>query len=178
MPLLVKVLLTAALPATYAPQERAAPEYEIKAAFLYNFAVFVEWPLSAFPDDRSPFVVGVVGRDPFGSILEETFRGKDVGGRRISVQRVSTAKDLGACHLVFVSSSERESMPRILESLKGSPTLTVGEMDGFAARGGCVGFYAEDRKVRFEINLPTVKRAGLKVSSKLLRLARILETQK
>jgi hypothetical protein len=175
MPIVVKVLLMAA---ASAPQERAAPEYEIKAAFLYNFAVFVEWPSSAFRDDQSPFVVGVVGRDPFGSILEETFRGKDVGGRRISVQRVPTAKDLGACHLVFVCSSEADSMPRILESLKGSPTLTVGEMDGFAALGGCVGFYAEGRKVRFEINLPTVKRTGLKVSSKLLRLARILETQK
>jgi hypothetical protein len=173
--MLAKVLLAAALLTPFASQEREAPEYEIKAAFLYNFAVFVEWPLSTFPDGGSPFVVGVVGRDPFGPVLEESFRGKNVGGRPLAIKRVADVKDLGACHLVFVPASEREKMPRILESLKGTSTLTVGESDGFASGGGCIGFYAEGRKIRFGINLHAVERAGLKVSSKLLRLARVIE---
>jgi hypothetical protein len=176
--MLPKLLLAATLLAASAPQEREAPEYEIKAAFLYNFAAFVEWPSSAFPDRESPFLVGVVGRDPFSSTLEEAFRGKEVGGRLVAVKRASDVKSLGACHLVFIPASERESTPRILESLKGTPTLTVGETGGFAAMGGCVGFFAEGRKVRFEISLPAMKRADLKVSSKLLRLARVIEAQK
>jgi hypothetical protein len=174
MPILPNVLLATLLAAS-APQERAAPEYEIKAAFLYNFAMFVELPPSAFSDPRSAFVIGVVGRDPFGPVLEESFRGKHVGGRPIAIKRVPDVKELGSCHLVFIPASERETTPRILGSLKGTSTLTVGETDGFAASGGCIGFYAEGRKVRFEINLQAAKGAGLKVSSKLLRLARIID---
>ena len=178
MPFLPEILLAAALLTAAAPQEREAAEHEIKAAFLYNFAAFTEWPSSAFSNRESPFLIGVVGRDPFGSILEETFRGKDVGGRRITVKRASDVKELGACHLVFVPASEREKTARILESLKESPTLIVGEAEGFTATGGCIGFFAEGRKVRFEVNLQAVNRAGLKVSSKLLRLARVVEGQK
>jgi len=168
--LVLSVLFLAAA----APQEREAPEYEIKAAFLYNFASFVEWPSSAFPDKESPFTVGVLGQDPFGSGLEEAFKGKTVNGRRIAVRRGSDVKELGACQVLFVSASEKERAAKILEALKGRPTLTVGDLSGFAALGGCINFYVEGKKVRFEINPEAAKRANLTLSSKLLRLARVV----
>jgi hypothetical protein len=156
-------------------QEREAPEYDIKAAFLYNFATFVEWPTAAFPDKESPFVIGVLGQDPFGPTLEDTLRGKTVGGRKIAVKRSDNPRDLGGCQLLFVPGSEWDKAQKILESLKGTPTLTVGEQAGFAAKGGIVNFFVEGKYVRFEINPEAAKRASLKVSSKLLRLARVVE---
>ena len=158
-----------------AGQERDAPEYEIKAAFLYNFATFVEWPSSAFAGEESPFVVGVVGKDPFGPGLEEVFQGKTVGKRQIVVRRSAEEGDLPVCHLLFICKSERERAPKILEYLKGVPTLKVADFPGFAASGGCINFFIEGKKVRFEINPESAKRANLRVSSKLLRLARVVE---
>jgi hypothetical protein len=163
------VLLVAA-----ALQERDAPEYEIKAAFLYNFATFVDWPSSTFPDEGSPFLVGVLGQDPFGPALEEAFKGKTVHQRRIVVRRSLEMGDLVTCHLLFVCASERERAPMILDFLKGMPMLKVGDFPGFAAIGGCIDFFIEGRKVRFEINPEAPKRVNLKVSSKLLRLARVV----
>ena len=170
MPRLATLLLAAA-----ALQERDAPEYEIKAAFLYNFATFVEWPTSAFPHEDSPFVVGILGEDPFGAALEEAFRGKTLHHRRIVVRRSSELGDLTPCHLLFISKSERERASRILDALKGMPVLKVGDFPGFATLGGCINFTVEGKKVRFEINPEAPKRANLKVSSKLLRLARVVE---
>jgi len=170
-------LLLASLTAAAALQERDAPEYEIKAAFLYNFVAFVEWPSTAFADKDSPLVVGVMGEDPFGQTLENTFRGKIVGGRRIAVKRSQDPKQLGDCHLVFVPGSSPERSAKTLQSLKGSSTLTVGEHAGFAAMGGCLNFFIDGKKVRFEYNPTAAKRAGLQVSSKLLRLARVVEGQ-
>ena len=170
-----RVLLTALMAA--ALQERDAPEYEIKAAFLYNFAAFVEWPPTAFADKDSPFVVGVIGDDPFGPALEKTFRGKSVAGRPITVKRSRNVKELGACHLAFLPGGSPERSAKALESLKGTSTLTVGEHAGFAAMGGCLNFFVDGKKVRFEYNPAAAKRAQLQVSSKLLRLARVVEGQ-
>src|SRR5262245_51662077 len=157
-------------------QERDAPEYEIKAAFLYNFATFVEWPSTAFVDEESAFLVGVLGKDPFGSTLEEAFQGKTVGKRQIVVRRFDQLADFQTCHLLFVSKSEREQAPKILEFLKGVPTLKVADFPGFAAMGGCINFFVEGkRKVRFEINPEAAKRGNLRISSKLLRLARVVQ---
>src|SRR5262249_39816872 len=113
-------------------------------------------------------------QDPFGAGLEEALREKTVSGRRISVRRCSDPKDIGACHLLFVAGSERDRVPKILETLKGRPTLTVGGIVGFAAMGGCINFYVDGKKVRFEINPGAAKQASLTVSSKLLRLARVV----
>jgi hypothetical protein len=159
------------------PQERdPVPVYALKAAFLYNFATFVEWPPETFPDARAPFTVGVLGRDPFGDLLEETFRGKTVGGRRIAVKRSRDVDDLRSCQLVFLP--EGEATARALNALKGASVLTVGESDGFAEDGGCVNFYIDGLRVRFEINPEAAKRANLKISSKLLRLARLVAERK
>jgi hypothetical protein len=163
--------------AAAAAQERDAPEYEIKAAFLYNFATFVEWPPASFAGPESPFQVGVLGQDPFGRVLEEAFAGKTVHNRRIVIRRSSEVGDLAASHLLFVCTSERERAPKDLEFLKGVPVLMVGEFPGFATMGGCINFFIEGKKVRFEVNLEAAKRANLKVSSKLLRLARVVEVK-
>ncbi len=157
---------------------QSSGEYEIKAAFLYNFAKFVEWPAEAFVDPQAPFVLGVVGEDPFGSVLAQTVGGKTVNGRQLMVRRFKHGEDLRGCHILFVSSSEKKHLAQILESLKGSSVLTVGETDRFAQFGGAVNFILEANKVRFEINVDAAARARLKLSSKLLALARIVADQR
>src|SRR5437899_6860845 len=158
-------------------QSEPPTEYQIKAAFLYNFAKFVEWPADAFADPHAPIVLGVVGEDPFGSVLDKIVLGKTVNGRGLVIKRLKPGSDLRNCHILFVSSSERKHMSQILESLQGSSVLTVGETDRFAQSGGVINFIFEENKVRFEINSETAARAGLKISSKLLALARIVTNQ-
>src|SRR5712691_8044801 len=158
-------------------QSEPPTEYQIKAAFLYNFAKFVEWPADAFADPHAPIVLGIVGEDPFGSVLDKIVLGKTVNDRGLVIKRLKEGPDLRNCHILFVSSSERKHMPQILESLQGSSVLTVGETDRFAQSGGVINFILEENKVRFEINSETAARAGLKISSKLLALARIVANQ-
>ncbi|HKQ62541.1 MAG TPA: YfiR family protein [Candidatus Polarisedimenticolaceae bacterium] len=145
-------------------------EYGIKAAYLYYFATFVEWP-AAPSTVGTPFVVGVLGEDPFGPVLEETLRGKAVGDRPFVVRRLRRAKDARECAILFVSPAEGERLEAILEDLAGAPVLTVGDTARFVQRGGHVGLWMEGKKVRFEIGLAAVERSGLKVSSQLLKLA-------
>jgi hypothetical protein len=150
-------------------------EYEVKAAFIFNFTRFVEWPSEAFADSSSPFVIGVLGRDPFGSALDEIIKGKNVDGRRLTIKRSDRIHDLTSCHILFISSSVSDSLPRIIDKLKGDAVLTVGDMDRFAKRGGIIGFVMRDSKVSLEINIDVAKRDKLKISSKLLKLAKIVE---
>lgn len=156
----------------------AAPEYRIKAAFLYNFTLYTEWPAGSFADAASPIVLGVIGRDPFGSELEATLKAKKVQGRGFEVKRSTSLEDLKGCHLLFVPASEKENAPKIVEACRRRAVLTVGESSGFAAGGGVVGFTIEDNRVRFEINPDSAEQAGLKISSKLLNLARIVKPSK
>jgi len=173
MPGVVGLLLQAA-----ATQEREAPEHELKAALLYNIATFVEWPDTAFPDKESPFVIGIVGQDPFGPTLEATLRGKTLCGRRIAVKRTSDQGEIRTCHLVYVPGAENARAGEILASLKGTSTLTMGESPGFATAGGCINFFIDGKRMRFEINPEAAKRSNLRVSSKLLRLARVVEDKR
>ncbi len=169
------LLVIAALLAGSDPRARAqAPptEYEIKAAFLYNFAKFVDWPVDKFADPQAPVVLGIVGDDPFGAALDAMVLGKSVNGRAFQVKRLKPGPDLRSCHIVFVPASGKKHLPEILASLRGSSVLTVGETDWFVRSGGAVNFLLEDNKVRFEINVDAVARARLKISSKLLALAR------
>lgn len=150
-------------------------EYEVKAAYLYNFARFIEWPAggSAATDDQ--LIIGVFGADPFGPLLEATVQDKAVSGQRsLVVRRFSRLDDVVQAHILFISSSEEERLPQILKRLEGASILTVGEMDRFAERGGMVALKLEEKKVRFDINLDAVRRAQLKLSSQLLKLARIV----
>jgi hypothetical protein len=157
-------------------QDRAgASEHEIKAAFLLNFARYTEWPQKAFESDDAPFTLAVVGRDPFGADLDSMLKDKRVAGRPIRVVRFEKAADVRPCHLVFVAGSERDSLSAVVDAVKDRPSLVVGETDGFVGRGGAVNFYLEGDKVRFEVGPDVVERHGLKMSSKLLRLARIVK---
>jgi hypothetical protein len=150
---------------------KGTSEYELKAAFLYNFAKFVEWPAGAFSEASAPIVVGVVGDDPFKGSLDSV-EGKSANGHQVSIRRLSASQDLRSCHVLFVSSSERKRLDQIVASLGDASVLTVGEMEGFATNGGMIRLTMEDSKVRFEINAGTARRARLKVSSKLLSLAK------
>ncbi|MEW6304360.1 MAG: YfiR family protein [Verrucomicrobiota bacterium] len=153
-------------------------EYQIKAAFLYNFAKYIEWPAEKFPQSNSPIVMGVLGKDPFGVNLEKTIQGQHIGGRPLVVKRFEDIEGINGCHLLFVSSSERRRVADILERIKNDHILTVGESERFAAQGGVVNFIMVESKVRFEINVDAARRARLKISSKLLNLAQVVRDDK
>jgi hypothetical protein len=156
-------------------QSEQAPEYDLKAAFLYNFGTFTEWPAKAFAAPDAPFVVGVVGKDPFGAALEDTFRGQTVQKRRAEIRRSDDPAKLKGAHLLFVPATEKARFKEILEAFRGTSTLVVGESEGFAAAGGSMNLFIQSKRLAFEVNPAAAKRAGLTLSSKLLRLAWIVE---
>jgi hypothetical protein len=167
---LVSLALAAARPG---PAATGPAEYEVKAAFLYNFARFVEWPDA--PEGDGPFVITVLGRDPFGSVLDDTLRGKTIDDKRIVVRRASRPDEVGQSRIVFICDSEKDRLPAILKSLEGTPVLTVGEMSEFAERGGVIRFKLEQGRIRLEINAAAAERSRLRISSQLLKLARIVD---
>jgi len=150
-------------------------EYQIKAAYLYYFTTFVDWPSETYSRTGETVVVGVLGEDPFGAILDETLRGKSVNSRRLVVKRFANIKDARDSQVLFISNSERDRLPSILKALEGAAVLTVGDLDQFASRGGQIAFRTEDKKVRFDINVAAVQRAHLKVSAQLMKLGRIVD---
>lgn len=151
-------------------------EYDVKAAFLYNFAIFIEWPKTAFAQPDSPLVIGILGTDPFGASLEETVRGERVRGRPIVIKRFSEAADAQGCHMVFISASEQRRVKELLRQLSRPSLVTVGDMPGFVEAGGLIGFVTEDR-VSIRINPSALRETKVLVSSKLLRLAQIAKTE-
>lgn len=158
-------------------QSREASEYQVKAAFLYNFAKFVEWPPDAARDSSDPITICIIGQDPFGTVLDEVVRGKTVSGHRLVIRRSKPGQSWKGCQIAFISFSEGKDLPSILESSKRSGVLTVGETEGFAQRGGMINFVVEQERVHFEVNVEAAERAGLKISSKLLSLAKIVREQ-
>lgn len=149
-------------------------EAEVKAAFLYHFTDYVEWPASAFESNSSPFVIGVLGKSEVHSSLQSVVRGKNWHGRAFVVKRVDTAKEMRECHVLFVAGAEAKRLPQILEILDDAPVLTVGESEGFAQKGGMINLFIEQNRVRFEINPDAARRARLTISSKLLNLAKVV----
>jgi len=152
-------------------------EYLIKAGFIYNFAKFVQWPSATFSQPDSPIVIGVLGADPFGNVLDRIVEDKKIGTRGFVVKRYKWGKDLKDlkdCKILFVSASEKARIDEILLSVKGLPILTVGETPGFAERGGVIRFTLEDNRVRFEVNVDAAHQAELNISSRLLTLAKII----
>ena len=153
------------------------PEYRVKAAFLYKFAVYIRWPPSPAAD-RAPLVIGILGDDPFGTSLADVVRGQTVHGRVIHIRTLNRAEDGRECHLVFICSSERENLGEILAVLQRAPVLTVGDMKQFAERGGMIGLTTtEDLHVRFDINQGAIETAGLRASAQLLQLGRIVDSR-
>jgi hypothetical protein len=172
--LLLPLFIAAALIAGVAARAEEPSEYEIKSAFLFKFASFVEWPRGTFEDKNSPLVIGILGDDPFGRDFDERVRGHPVGGRAVVIRRYRNAADAAKAQILFVSASEHDHLPAILDQLKDSGTLIVGDGERFARRGGMIGFVMSGASVHFCINHEATKRAGLKVSAELLRLARIV----
>jgi len=164
-------LLLAGLWSGPAPAQ-VAKEYQIKAAYLYNFAKFVEWPARRFANDQSPLIIGFLGKDPVGAELETIARDHKINGRRIVIKQVETAAEAGGVHLLFFADGAGRRVAETLAALKGAAVLTVGESDAFIATGGMINFVHEADKVRFEINAEAAGSAGLKISAQLLKLAR------
>jgi hypothetical protein len=166
------VLLALLLAAPGAAPAQTAGEYEVKAAFLYNFTKFVDWPAAAFPDSGS-FKICVLGDDPFGGSLEAV-AGEQVGSRKLKVMRTDSVSRSVGCQILFISHSEKDRLQQILAAVKGTPVLTVGDSKDFAEEGVIINFILEGTRERFEINTVSADRAGLRISSKLLQLAKRL----
>jgi hypothetical protein len=145
-------------------------EFEIKAAYLYTFGRFVEWP-SRPPRDDPSFAICVLGTDPFGTALDSTLADGVMHGRKVVARRIAKPEDAVACHILFISASEERRLTAIVQSLKQADVLTVSDIPQFAARGGMIQFVTAGSRVRFEINLPSARDAGLTMSSELLRVA-------
>jgi hypothetical protein len=151
----------------------APKEYQVKAAFIYNFVQFTQWPDSAFSASDSPLVVAVFGSNPFGDSLQKAMDGKKLGNHPIVVKQFDSTDSIPSCHVLFVAASEEGRLNDVFRSAADHPILTIGEATTFCDKGGAMRFLIDDGKIRFEVNLDAVKRAGLHISAKLLNLARI-----
>jgi hypothetical protein len=147
-------------------------EYRVKAAFLLNFTKFIDWPAGSAPSD-APVAICILGQDPFGRFMDDIVEGESINGHKLTVQRVSSTAVPQSCRVAFIGAAEKD-VPRLLSSV-GNGVLTVGEGEKFVRDGGMVGFVIEDRHVRFDINQAAAANAGLKLSSKLLSVARSVE---
>jgi len=150
----------------------ALGEYQIKAAYLLNFARFIEWPDSA--TSRGPIVVGVVGVDPFGNALDSALAGKTVRGRALSVRRFRSVQEIDECHILFISNSETRRVAALVQHFVAVPILTVSDSKDFIEAGGAIEFVVADSRVRFDINLQAISASRLKASAQLLGVARAL----
>jgi hypothetical protein len=172
---LVALSLLGAAPGLTA-QSAPSREYQIKAAFLFNFGRFVTWGPDAFADAEAPFVIGVLGDDPFGETLDALVEGETVQGRRAQIERYGSLEDVGDCQILFISSSEVSRLERVFASVVGRGILLVGEAEGFADRSGMIRFIVVENRLRLEINTAAVVSEGLTISSRLLSLADIVRT--
>ncbi|MBN2181147.1 MAG: YfiR family protein [Sedimentisphaerales bacterium] len=166
-------------------------EYKIKAAFLYNFIQFVDWPEDKEGSEDDPIIIGILGQDPFGDAFEPV-AGKQIKGRKSLIKRIegikklkktdepsnSEIESLRKCHLLFICSSEKDNLADIINLVNGQGVLTVGETSNMLKSGGMINFIVEENKVRFEINLSAVKQGKLKIRSQLLRLAKKVVEEK
>jgi hypothetical protein len=175
LPLMMWALAGATPPGNTPAQ---SPEYQLKAVFLFNFAQFVEWPASAFPESDTPLGICILGEDPFGGYLDETVRGETVANHPLTVRRYRTVNEIKGCHILFVSRQEQGRVAEIVDSLKGRSVLTVSDAERFASRGGMIRFVTDHNRIRLRINLEAARAAKLTLSSKLLRPAQIVPAGK
>jgi hypothetical protein len=150
-------------------------EYSLKSAFIYNFALFIDWPESAFPGKDSPFVIGIVGSDPFGSILDQVLEDKTAKGRRFAIRRLGLDSEIKNCHMLFIREAGSRDMEQLKNLLKNSSVLTVGENEEFYRNGGMIRMVLENKKVSLEVNATAAKQERLSISSKLLNLAKAVK---
>lgn len=175
--LLLAVLLVTGVPQWIQANPDPRKEYEIKAACLYNFLKFVEWPESAFSNAASPIVIGILGPDPFGQSLAALIKGETAKGHPLAVLQSQDVRDLLGCHVIFIRATEAPRLPAIMKHLEGKTILIVGESENFARLGGIINFYIQEERVRLEINHKAARSVGINISSQLLRLSRIIEPE-
>jgi hypothetical protein len=152
-------------------QHSKPTEYEVKATYLYNFSRFVEWPVKGTQAQSDSFSICVLGQDPFGPALNAILADVTVAGKSVVAKRIPTPQDAVNCRVLFISSSENTRLKQILTTLGDASVLTVSDLPQFTQRGGMVQFILEGNRVRFEVNLATAERAGLTLSSELLKVA-------
>jgi hypothetical protein len=172
---IIFMLSTLLASAAICAEARNLTEYDVKAAYIYNFAKFVEWPSGKLRKGGATITVGIIGKDPFGPALA-AIEGKVAGMRKIWVKRDISLKHAGECDILFIARSENEQLEQILEAVGDSGVLTVGDSKGFALQGVMINFFMDVNRVRFEINPASADRAGLRISSTLLKIARIVGT--
>jgi hypothetical protein len=148
-------------------------EYQVEAAYLYNFARFVEWPAKG-TNAGGAFTICVLGEDPFGPALETTLAGETIGNQRVAARRISSPQMSGDCRILFISSSEAKRLDRIIDALDKNAVLTVSDIAQFSQRRGMIQFVLEENRIRFEVNLTATQRAGLSLSSELLKVATVV----
>jgi hypothetical protein len=153
-------------------QDAPPSEYQVKAAFIFNFAKFIEWPPKSFARPDTPLTIGVLGDNPFGANLEETLKGKTLNNRALVAKHCQNIDEAKTCHVLFVSASESKRVPEILGELGKSSILTISDTERFTREGGMINFFREGNVFRFEINDQAARNAGLKIASKLLELSR------
>jgi hypothetical protein len=163
--LLVNLFLSSQM----AAQNAKPTQYEVEAAYLFNFGKFVTWPEKNYPPDS--FVICVLGEDPFGPILDKTTAGETVNGRKTIDKRLSRPQDARGCSILFISSSEEQRVNKILAAVEDAPMLTVSDMPGFVEHGGMIQFVVDNGRVRFKVNLAPTDQHGLALSSELLKVA-------
>ena len=162
-----------------AARAEVSKEYQLKAVLLYNLARFVEWPPEAFSAPDSPIIIGIMGRDPFGDVLDRVVQGEQVRDRKVRVERFPGSRDLRPCHILFIAATEKARTAEITNRLKGQPVLTVSDKSDFLRAGGMVWFYTnEASKVRVRLNLEAAKAEGLSISAKLIRVAELYRSSR
>jgi hypothetical protein len=189
--LLGLALFVAAITPKARADSTSSQEYQVKAAFLYNFFQFVDWPKEKLTDSNEPIIIGIIGKDPFGDAFEP-LKDKKVKGRSIVIKRFKSfeelkkpaekdkpessqeIKTLTECHLLFICSSEQKNLKEIINTVKNQSVLAVGEIEGFLEAGGIINLLVEEKKIRFEINITAAERAKLRIRAELLRLAKRL----
>jgi hypothetical protein len=174
--LLVMVLAgCAGLVSSVNAQKSKPGEYQVKAAYLYNFGKFVEWPATVAKDES--FTICVLGDDPFGAALDATLAGEAIDSQKLVARRITNARDAAGCRILFISSSESGRIKEILTAVDKSGVLTVSDMLDFTSNGGMIQFVLKENKVRFEVNLAAGEKAGLTFSSQLLKVATDVRTE-
>lgn len=155
---------------------RAAPpgEYQVKAVYLFNFGQFVEWPRQALGPDNSPFVIGILGDDPFGKTIDDVVRGETLGSHPLVVKRFRDVEDITGCNILFIGRNERDKLDSALAAMRGRSVLTVTDIDGAEHKGAMIVLFNQDNRIRMRINLAEARAGNLVISSKLLRPAEVI----
>ena len=170
MALLTALLVAAALlPSSLPAQQNKPTEYDVEAAYLFNFAKFVTWPPNSL--SQSAFTICILGDDPFGRVLDNTVTGEKISGKRVIDKRIAHPQEALGCSILYISDSEEERVSRILTMLRDAPVLTVSNVPGFVERGGMIQFVLDNGRIRFLVNLEPTQRDGLALSSELLKVA-------